>query len=229
MAFTSPFEQLLSDYDEKVQEWARNARALIRSIQPEAREEVETSWGGYLLFKQPVDGGNTVCFLSVHKKHVSVGFSQGAELEDPAGLLEGSGKLQRHLKIRGESDLKRPELQEFIRQAWRCQPEAAILKDALERIRKLCLAQPRSSETVSHGHPTFKVGKKSFAVYGIYSPSIAFKADVSLHAELEGDERFFPTPYMAHQGWLSMRLDGNTDWNVVKRMLEHSYALMHAS
>jgi predicted DNA-binding protein (MmcQ/YjbR family) len=76
---------------------------------------------------------------------------------------------------------------------------------------------------MSHGHPTFKVRKTTFAVYGIYSPSVAFKADLTLHAELEGDERFFPTPYMAHKGWLSMRLDADTDWGEVKRLVEQSY------
>ena len=60
-------------------------------------------------------------------------------------------------------------------------------------------------------------------MYGIYSPSIAFKADFSLQNELEGEDRFFPTPYMAHKGWLSLRVDSDTDWDEVSSLIEQSY------
>lgn len=53
------------------------------------------------------DGYPTACvedaafaYLGVFKAHVNVGFFMGAELDDPAGLLEGSGKRMRHVKCR---------------------------------------------------------------------------------------------------------------------------------
>jgi hypothetical protein len=46
-------------------------------------------------------------------KHVTLGFAGGATLPDPAGLLEGAGKVHRHVKIRTEADLRRPELAEL--------------------------------------------------------------------------------------------------------------------
>jgi len=39
-------------------------------------------------------------YVNVFTSHVNVGFFQGAELADPAGLLEGSGKFMRHVKLR---------------------------------------------------------------------------------------------------------------------------------
>jgi hypothetical protein len=45
-----------------------------------------------------------------YTKHVSIGFAHGATLPDPAGLLEGTGKVHRHVKIRTDDDLMRPEL-----------------------------------------------------------------------------------------------------------------------
>lgn len=39
-------------------------------------------------------------YVNVFKNHVNVGFFFGAELEDPAGLLEGTGKRMRHVKLR---------------------------------------------------------------------------------------------------------------------------------
>jgi hypothetical protein len=53
------------------------------------------------------DGYPTACvedapfaYVGVFKNHVNVGFFYGAELEDPAGLLEGTGKRMRHVKLR---------------------------------------------------------------------------------------------------------------------------------
>jgi hypothetical protein len=53
------------------------------------------------------DGAPTACvedapfgYVNAFKDHVNVGFFQGAELPDPAGLLEGSGKRMRHVKLR---------------------------------------------------------------------------------------------------------------------------------
>ena len=38
-------------------------------------------------------------YVNAFKSHVNVGFFYGAALEDPAGLLEGSGKRMRHVKL----------------------------------------------------------------------------------------------------------------------------------
>lgn len=53
------------------------------------------------------DGCPNVCvqdapfaYVNVFKAHVNVGFFHGASLADPAGLLEGTGKYMRHVKLR---------------------------------------------------------------------------------------------------------------------------------
>ena len=216
-------ETMIQESEPAVQALARQARQLMASVNPKARQEVSLSWGGYLLFKQPAAGGNSVCWVTAHKKHISLGFSEGAELSDPAGLLEGKGKHSRHVKVKTPEQLALPELRELIAEAWSRQPDADVVEGTLEQVREICLSLPGTSETVSHGHPNFWAGKKTFAVYGIYSPSVAFKAGFELHAELEGDERITPTPYMAHNGWLSLRLDESTDWTLARRLLLHSY------
>jgi hypothetical protein len=38
-------------------------------------------------------------YVNVFKAHVNVGFFLGAELDDPAGLLEGTGRRMRHVKV----------------------------------------------------------------------------------------------------------------------------------
>ena len=39
-------------------------------------------------------------YVNVFRSHVNVGFFRGAALPDPAGLLQGSGKFMRHVKLR---------------------------------------------------------------------------------------------------------------------------------
>jgi hypothetical protein len=39
-------------------------------------------------------------YVNVYSRHVNVGFFQGAALPDPAGLLEGTGRFMRHVKLR---------------------------------------------------------------------------------------------------------------------------------
>ena len=216
-------EILLQGHSPAVQQLTEESRRLVLSIHPEAHQEIETSWGGYLLFKQVAGAGNTVCWVSPNKKHVSLGFSMGSELSDPEGLLQGKGKRQRHVKIKRSEELNHPALRALLEQAWASQPEAETLKEALEQIRTICLELPGAQEKLSHGHPTFFTRKKSFAVYGIYSPSVAFRPDPLQLLALAEDDRFFPTPYLAHQGWLSLRLDGNTDWSLVRKLLQASY------
>jgi hypothetical protein len=53
------------------------------------------------------DGSPTVvvddaafAYVGIFKSHANVGFFHGAELSDPARLLEGSGKRMRHVKLK---------------------------------------------------------------------------------------------------------------------------------
>jgi hypothetical protein len=71
------------------------------------------------------DGHPTACvadaafaYVSAFKAHVNVGFFRGAELADPAGLLEGTGKFMRHVKLRREHDIDAKALTTLIEAAY---------------------------------------------------------------------------------------------------------------
>jgi hypothetical protein len=55
--------------------------------------------------------------IAVYSKHVNLGFNDGASLDDPKGILQGSGKLIRHITIKTAEDLERLELRAYIRRA----------------------------------------------------------------------------------------------------------------
>jgi hypothetical protein len=57
-------------------------------------------------------------YVNSFKSHVSVGFFNGAALEDPAGLLEGSGKRMRHVKLRPSREIDHAALEALIATAY---------------------------------------------------------------------------------------------------------------
>jgi hypothetical protein len=72
------------------------------------------------------DGCPTACvedaafgYVNVFKAHVGVGFFNGADLADPAGLLEGSGKRMRHVKLRLGEPVDAPALTALIAASYR--------------------------------------------------------------------------------------------------------------
>jgi hypothetical protein len=58
-------------------------------------------------------------YVNTFKSHVNVGFFCGALLEDPQGLLEGSGKRMRHVKITPEREPDAAALAGLIDAAYR--------------------------------------------------------------------------------------------------------------
>ena len=71
------------------------------------------------------DGHPTACvedaafaYVNAFKAHVNVGFFRGAEIADPDGLLEGTGKFMRHVKLRPESDVDVRALTKLIETAY---------------------------------------------------------------------------------------------------------------
>jgi hypothetical protein len=109
------FEEILGQFDYEVQELARAAKGLISEVYPDV---VEVPW-----VKQKIIGygvgpkkmSEHFCYLALFKSRINLGFYYGAELPDPDGLLEGTGKLLRHVKISSLEQLKNPSLQEILK------------------------------------------------------------------------------------------------------------------
>ena len=71
------------------------------------------------------DGHPTACvgdaafaYVNAFKTHVNVGFFRGAEIADPEGLLEGTGKFMRHVKLWPERDVSATTLMKLIETAY---------------------------------------------------------------------------------------------------------------
>lgn len=114
IATNAEFEKVLENYDAVIQELARAVRALIFDVLPQT---VEVVW----VQQKTIGYGTGPKKMSEHfswivpaTKHVALGFYYGTELPDPDHLLEGTGKLLRHVKIRSLDDLYRPSVRRLL-------------------------------------------------------------------------------------------------------------------
>ncbi|MEM9010458.1 MAG: DUF1801 domain-containing protein [Pseudomonadota bacterium] len=89
-------------------------RALVADLHPDAVEAASARersvWWGHGAAKMKT--GYAWCMP--HKAHVNFGFFQGATLDDSDGLLEGTGKALRHVKLRGPQEVGRPALRTLL-------------------------------------------------------------------------------------------------------------------
>ena len=102
--------------------------------------------------------------------------------------------------------------------------------DPQERLRRICLALPESTERLSHGEPAWFVrGKKTFVSFADHhhDDRLAFwcAAPPGAQAELiaENPDVFFVPPYVGGRGWIGVRLDVPLDWGAVAELVQDAY------
>lgn len=97
----------------------------------------------------------------------------------------------------------------------------------LAELRAVCLALPEAVEKEAWGRPTFRAGKKLFAVFAGTEErphGMIFKPDPEDRAALRDDSRFYAPPYFGPSGWLALDLDAaDVDWQEVGELVDASY------
>ena len=109
---------------------------------------------------------------------------------------------------------------------------AAVSKpgNPLDRLRKLCLSYPETSERLSHGEPTWFIGgKKTFVMFANHhhDDRLAFWCAAADGAQdvltSAAPERFFRPPYVGTRGWLGVYLDVPVDWDEIGQIVGDAY------
>lgn len=110
-------EPLLSQHDPAVRAIFSALRDLAREVMPDAAEQLDLP-DRLLAFGFGPPGGIGMKGLAValipHTGHVNVQLADGAELDDPTGIVEGTGKRVRHVKCRSLDDVARPALRSLL-------------------------------------------------------------------------------------------------------------------
>ena len=111
-------KKFLKPYDREVRGLALGLRALLLEELAPCYENIYDAYSavaiGYGTSEKLADG---IFHLAVYSRHVNLGFNDGATLADPKQILQGNGNRIRHITIKNESDLARPEIRAYIRRA----------------------------------------------------------------------------------------------------------------
>lgn len=107
---TDRISKLLEDIrllDQSRFELVQSLREIIQDLAPSIFEEVK--YGGILF-----SAGKPVCGIFSYAKHVSLEFGEGAALPDKYKVLEGEGKLRRHIKLSSTRDISEKHVREYL-------------------------------------------------------------------------------------------------------------------
>ena len=108
------FDEAIASSSAHVQEIARRLRQLIVDLYPDV---VEVPWPKQRIIGYgvgPKKMSEHFCYIGAHKQHVNLGFYRGADLPEPEGLLEGTGKVLRHVKVRELDEVEQPSLRQLV-------------------------------------------------------------------------------------------------------------------
>ena len=131
----------LQPYSRVIRDLAIATRALVLEEMQPCTEFIYDAYNAVALGYGPNDRIKYgVCHIAVYPKYVNIGFNRGAEMDDPAGLLLGTGKTTRHIRIEKPEDLARPEIRDYVRRARAGMPEpesaTSVVKGASPKKRR---------------------------------------------------------------------------------------------
>lgn len=106
-------DEFLATYPPETQTLALATREFVLQTVPGTIEVLDTKARviGYGFSAKYTD---MICVIMPTKVGVTLGIGWAMELPDPEKLLEGTGKVHRHVKLKQKSDLERPALKALV-------------------------------------------------------------------------------------------------------------------
>jgi hypothetical protein len=103
-------------------------------------------------------------------------------------------------------------------------------RSPLARVRAICLALPEATERLSHGAPSFFVGRACFVNYmdnhhgdGRLALWCAAPAGLQRGVVKADPDHYFVPPYVGFRGWIGVRVDHGLSWDDVERAIRDAY------
>src|SRR5262245_32758134 len=114
----TPTKQLagfISKYDPTVAKLARATRAAMRRRLPTAHELVYDNYQFLAIgYGSTERASDCIVSLAISPKGVALSFYYGASLPDPEGILLGSGKQNRYIRLSGTETLAEPAVEALL-------------------------------------------------------------------------------------------------------------------
>tara|TARA_R110002124_G_scaffold251205_4_gene416423 strand:+ start:6015 stop:6452 length:438 start_codon:yes stop_codon:yes gene_type:complete len=92
-------------------------RDFIFNIHPRSNELLYHTHALTSLYSVSEKMGDAFCMIPIYTNHLNLGFNKGTLLEDPYNLLQGTGKLIRHISIESEADFENDMVKDLIEKA----------------------------------------------------------------------------------------------------------------
>jgi len=104
--------------------------------------------------------------------------------------------------------------------------------EAIERVRRICLALPGTWEKLSHGEPTWFAGKKVFAMFSNNHHNdghiaVTVPAAIGIQEMLikKSPKKFYSPPYVGCRGWIGIEVNRVSD-NELSLHLQQAWRLV---
>ncbi|HZC32383.1 MAG TPA: DUF1801 domain-containing protein [Candidatus Bathyarchaeia archaeon] len=116
-------DRLLAEHPPEQRAIEQALRSTVRRECPTAVEQVD--FGNKLIaFGRTMKMHGLLFAIIAHKVHVNLQLADGADLPNPNGLIEGTGRRVRHVKIRTVEDASSPRVTAIIRAQLAARPDA---------------------------------------------------------------------------------------------------------
>ena len=107
---------LLKSYPESVQLIAGRLRELILSELPGTKEMVDAP-SKIIAYGASAKYADLVCAIAPYPKYVNLMFSRGASMPDPDGILKGTGKKARHIRVEEMTEQIEVQIKKYLQTA----------------------------------------------------------------------------------------------------------------
>lgn len=112
------FEDLLENAATDPAQIARRLRNHILEIHPDTVEVIYLGYNSASYGIGAKKNSEAYCYIMPQKAQVNLGFYYGVDLDDPSGLLEGTGKKLRHVKVRSIEDADKTAIRQLIQASY---------------------------------------------------------------------------------------------------------------
>ena len=114
---SADLEAFLKGHDPDLVRLALLARDAILGRAPLCWELLYETYAVSIAFSLTDELKHAFCHVAVYAKHVNLGFNHGTALNDSSGVLSGTGKLIRHIRLSPDTDLDTGPVANLIEQA----------------------------------------------------------------------------------------------------------------
>ena len=108
----------LAKFTPEIETLAKAVRSKMKARLPGAIELVYDNYNALAIGYSPSEkASEAIISIALYPRWVSLFFLQAKGLRDPSGLLQGSGKVARHIVLQRAADIDTPAIEDLIGQA----------------------------------------------------------------------------------------------------------------